>query len=191
MTRVRWRVVLPVVMFIVSTLLMLLAKKQQPMLRKMGTGWEVPARIVDCIINGPGFGLTAFIRAPMPRGVDSHLNYDGARLLGIVLFWFLIGWSLDRRGTGRGLRQRHPIPVGILFTFGALACGVFGIGMGVVKFSDSVFWTLVINYPLRTSESMTLALVVWLLVLFAYFCRRAFILFRQGLVESRSAGALS
>ena len=191
MTRVRWRVVLPVVMFIVSTLLMLLAKKQQSMLWKAGSGWEVPARSLNCIINGPGFGLTAFIPAPMPRGVDSHLDYDGARLLGIVLFWFLIGWSLDRRRTGQSLGQRHPIPIGILFALGALVCGVLGIGLGVIKFSDSVFWTLVTHYPLRTSESMTLALVVWWLVLFAYFCRRAFILFRQSFVKSRSAGAPS
>lgn len=63
-------------MLIVSMLLMLLAKKQRPMLRKMGTGWEVPARILNFAISGPGFGLSAFIRAPMPRSMDRPLDYD-------------------------------------------------------------------------------------------------------------------
>lgn len=181
MMRVRWRVVLPIVMLIVSTVLMLLAKKQQPMLRKMGTGWEVPARILNCAINGPGFGFSAFIPAPMPRSMNSYLDYDGGRLLGIVLFWFLIGWSLDRRGTGQSLGQKHPIPAGILFTLGALACRVFGIGLGVVEFRDPVFWRLVATFPLRSSESMTLVLVLWSLALCGYFCRRTFTSARQRL----------
>jgi len=165
-------------MLVASALLMLLAKKQQPMLWKMGTGWEVPARILNSIINGPGFVLSTFIPAPMPGCVDSNLNYDGARLLGIVLFWFLIGWSLDRRGTGQSLGSRHPIPAGILFAFFALACGVCGIGLGIAIFGDAISWTLVARYPLRTRESMTLGFIVWLLALCAYFCRRAFILAR-------------
>jgi hypothetical protein len=77
MTRVRWRVVLPIVMLVVSTFLMVLTMKQGPMLRKMGTGWEVPARVLKGVINGPGFYLTFFVPAPMPHNLDRHLNYDG------------------------------------------------------------------------------------------------------------------
>ncbi len=179
MKRVRWRVVLPVVMLIVSTLLMLLAQKQQPMLWKMGTGWEVPARIINCIINGPGFYLTALVPVPMPSGLGSHLDYDGTRLLGIVLFWFLIGLSIDRRGTGRHLGERHPIPVGILFTLAALVCGVFGVGLGIAQLGDAVSWKVIAEYPLRSSDSMALAFVVWLLVLCGYFLRKALVLARQ------------
>jgi hypothetical protein len=57
------------------------------------------AELID--YNGPGFYLTFFVPAPMPHNLDSHLNYDGGRrLLGIVLFWFLIGLSMDRRRNG-------------------------------------------------------------------------------------------
>jgi hypothetical protein len=174
MTRVRWRVVFPVVMLIVSTFLMLLAKKQEPMLWRMGTGWEVPARILNCIINGPGFYFTVLIPAPLPRSLDSHLDDDGARLLGIVFFWFLMGLSMDRRRSGRSLGQRHPIPVGILFTLGSLVCGVFAIGLGAVELGDAISWGIIAEYPLRSSHSMALAFVVWLLALCGYFCRRSF-----------------
>jgi hypothetical protein len=174
MTQVRWRIVVPVVMLAVSVLLMVLAKKQEPMLWKMGTGWEVPARILNCIINGPGFYLTPLIPVPLPSSLDSHLDYDGARLLGIAFFWFLIGLSADRRRAGRRLGQRHPIPVGILFTFGALVCGLLGIGLAAVELGDAISWSLIAEHPLRTSHSMALSFVVWLLALCGYFCRRAF-----------------
>ncbi len=185
MPRVRWRVILPVVMLIVSMLLMLLAKKQESMLRRMGTGWEVPARILNCIINGPGYYLSALIPVPLPQSLDSRLDNDGARLLGIAFFWFLIGLSMDRRRIGRSLGQRHPIPVGILFTFGALVCGVFGIGLGVVELGDATFWDLIALYPFRSSHSMALAFVIWLLALSGYFLRRALILARQSLSPAR------
>ena len=173
--RVRWRLILPSAMLLVSTFLMLLAEKQQPMLWKAGTGWEVPARVLNSAINGPGFDLTVFVPTPIPRSLGSHLDYDGNRLLGIALFWFLIGWSLDRRRTGQSLGQRHPIPA-MLFAFGALACGVCGIGLATVKFTDPTFWTLVAKFPLRTYESMTLASVTWLITLCIYFSKKASIL---------------
>jgi hypothetical protein len=177
MSRVRWSVVLPIVMLVVSTLLMVLATKQAPMLQKMGTGWEVPARVLNGIVNGPGFYLTWFLR--VPRSLDRDLDYDGNRLLGIVLFWFCIGQSLDGRGSTQSLGRRHPIPIGVLSTFGALVCGFFGIGLGVTKFGEAISWKVIATWPLRSSDSMALALVVWLLVLCGYFCRRAFILAQQ------------
>ncbi len=179
MMRVRWRVVLPLVMLTVSTLLMLIAVKQQPMLWKAGTGWEVPARVLNFIVNGPGF--YPFVPVPIPRSVNSHLNYDGARLLGIVVFWFLIGWSLDRRRTGQSLGQNHPILAGILFIFGAIACGVCGFGLAVAEFGDASFWMIIARFPLWSSGSVTLAFVIWLIALCAYFCRRVFILARRNL----------
>lgn len=101
--------------------------------------------------------------------------------MGIVLFWFLIGLSMDRRRNGVSLGQRHPIPVGVLFTFGALICGFFGIVLGIAKFGEAISWKVVATWPLRSSDSMALALVIWLLALCGYFCRRAFILAQQGL----------
>jgi hypothetical protein len=150
---------------------MLLATKQQPMRRKMGTGWEAPAAIVNSLINGPGYYLTAPIPIPIPHALNERLRYDGNRLLGIAVFWFLIGLSIERRRSGQSLGQQHPIPIGVWFTFCALVCGVFGIGLGVVEFRDA----------LRSTGLMPLGFVVWLLVFCGYFCRRAVIAARQSL----------
>jgi hypothetical protein len=43
----------PGLMSVFSTLLMLLAAKQQPMLWQMGTGWETPSTVINSLINGP------------------------------------------------------------------------------------------------------------------------------------------
>jgi len=94
--------------------------------------------------------------------------------LGIVVFWFLIGLSIDRRRSGQSLGQQHPIPIGVRFTFCALVCGSFGIGLGIVEFRDAGFWGLIAKYPLRSTDSMALGFVIWLLAFCGYFCRRAF-----------------
>jgi hypothetical protein len=103
-------------MSVFSTLLMLLAAKQQPMLWQMGTGWETPSTVINSLINGPGYYLTAPIPIPIPHALDERLRYDGSRLLGIAVFWFLIGFSIDRRRGGQSLGQQHPIPIGVWFT---------------------------------------------------------------------------
>jgi hypothetical protein len=168
-------------MSVFSTLLMLLAAKQQPMLWQMGTGWETPSTVINSLINGPGFYLTAPIPIPIPHALNERLRYDGSRLLGIAVFWFLIGFSIDRRRGGRSLGQQHPIPIGVWFTFCALVCGAFGIGLGSVEFRDATFWVLVAKYPLRSTDSMALGFVIWLLIFCGYFARRAFIAARKSL----------
>jgi hypothetical protein len=180
-TRARWRIALPALMSVFSTLLMLLAAKQQPMLWQMGTGWETPSTVINSLINGPGFYLTAPIPIPIPHALNERLRYDGSRLLGIAVFWFLIGFSIDRRRGGRSLGQQHPIPIGVWFTFCALVCGAFGIGLGSVEFRDATFWVLVAKYPLRSTDSMALGFVIWLLIFCGYFARRAFIAARKSL----------
>ena len=93
-TRMRWRVLLPVAMLALSASLMVLAEKQQPMLRGMGTGWETPARVINSLINGPGFYVGGLIRLPIPYPYG-WLNYDGDRILGIALFWFCLLYTSD------------------------------------------------------------------------------------------------
>ena len=56
-TQARWKVALPILMSVLSLFLMLLAKRQQSVLFKTGIGWEVPARMVNALVNGPGFYL--------------------------------------------------------------------------------------------------------------------------------------
>jgi hypothetical protein len=79
------------------------------------------------------------------------------------------------------LDQRHPVRAGVLFSFVALVCGFFGIGMGIVAFRDPIFWRLLAEYPLRTPNTMELGLVVWLLIFCPYFVRRAFVAARTSL----------
>jgi hypothetical protein len=116
--------------------------------------------------------------------VNERLSYDGSRLLGIAVFWFLIGLSIDRKRSGLRLGQQHPIPIGVWFTFCALLCGVFGVGFGFAEFRDAAFSLLLARYPLRSQSLMTLGFVVWLLGLCGYFCRRAFIAARQSLKQT-------
>jgi hypothetical protein len=113
------------------------------------------------------------------RNLDNHLNYDSNRLWGIGVFWFLIGLAIDRRRSGQRLEQQHPISTGVLFTFGALVCAVLGVELGTLELGNATSWDLIAQYPLRSSHSMTLAFVVWLLAFCGYFCKRAFIAARQ------------
>ena len=52
----RWRVLLPVAMSILSASLMVRAE-----LRGMGKGRDVPTRVINSLLNGPGFYLSGLI----------------------------------------------------------------------------------------------------------------------------------
>ena len=191
----RWRILLPVLMTALSVYLMLLAKEQQHLFWKMGTGWEVPARVLNSLVNGPGFSFGGLIPAPIPHALNERLNYDGDRLLGIALFWFLIGLSIDRRISKQAVDSDHPILAIILFTSAALVCCVFGFGFMTHLFCPSQYescWELgrntiwvvlriIVRHPLRTWASMDLMASVWLLTLCIYFATRAFIAARKRL----------
>jgi hypothetical protein len=195
---VRWRVLLPVTMTLLSAFLMVLAKRQQPMLRNMGTGWEVPARVINSLINGPGFYLGRLIPIPIPNALNESLSYDADRILGIALFWFLVGSSIERRRSKQTLDRQHPIHAGVLFTFASLVCGVFGFaGIAHVSCpspnlacwdqSSRMVWPVlnfVASHPLRTWTTTELSLVIWLLAFCAYFARRAFIAARRSLATT-------
>ncbi len=180
--RKRWRVLLPVLMSLLSALLMVVAKKQQPMLWRMGTGWEVPARVVNSLINGPGFWLGGLIPLPIPYAVNGFLSFDGDRILGIAAFWFLIGLSIDRRRSLQSLDQQHPVLAGVLFILAALVFGFFGVAGDVMLFRDpKLEWRILSSYPLRTWDAMHFGMFVWCVILSLYFARRAFIAARRKL----------
>ncbi len=142
----------------------------------MGTGWETPARVINALVNGPGFYLGRFIPLPMPEALNEFLNYDADRLSGIALFWFLVGWSIDRRRNKQAIDNKYPIGAGILFSIGALVCGVFVIASVIFTFDQyALFWKILVAYPFRSWETMTFGTLVWLGAFSAYFARRAFI----------------
>jgi hypothetical protein len=126
LVQIRWKIVLPVLMTILSMCLMVLEQRQAWMLRKTGTGWETPARVLDSLVNGPGFWLGGLLAIPLPNVLHTHLGGDASRLGEIALFWFLVGLSIDRRRKGDALDQHYPVRAGILFTFLALLCGLTG-----------------------------------------------------------------
>jgi len=120
LARYRWRVLLPMVMCVVSVFLMARAKPTP-----FNSGVEAPERIINSLINGPGFYLTGHLRFPI-HALNEPLGDNTNRLFGIVGFWFLIGISIDRRRNGQRLGSYHPIPAGILFTFGLLCVRPIG-----------------------------------------------------------------
>jgi hypothetical protein len=182
-------------MTVLSAFLMLLAKQQQHMLWNLGTGYEVPARVVDSLVNGPGFYFGRLIPMPIPDAMNERLGYDGDRILGIAFFWFLIGLSVERRMNKQALDSHHPGRAAFLFTVGALICGVVGLGGFAYVFCpgpNMSCWEqgmrmavlqlrLVAEYPLHSSITMQLSVAVWLLAFCAYFARRAFNAVRRSL----------
>jgi len=175
-----------VMMTVLSAFLMVLAKRQQSMLRNMGTGWEVPARVINSLINGPGFYVGRLLPIPVLHGLNASLSYDADTILGIALFWFLIGLSTDRRRNKQSIERQRPICAGVLFTFGMLVCGVFGIAGTVGTFSRNYeVWRTVAWHPLSTSDTMYLGFLVWLLVLSGYFARKALIAAQVSLIRQR------
>ena len=176
---IRWRIAFPALMAVPSTLLMIRSATEEPMLREMGTGFEVPATIINSVINGPGYYLSALLRLPIPDWLNEHLRYEACRLPAIIAFWFLAGLATDRHKAGKILGGQHSIPVGIPFMFAAFCCAVFGIGLGVVEFRNAVSWWVLAEYPLRSASSMALGFVVWLLAFSCYFLRRTLIAARQ------------
>jgi hypothetical protein len=185
----RWGALLPGLMSLLSASLMIVARNQQPMLRGMGMGWEVPARVVNSLINGPGFWIGRLVPIPIPYAVNGFLSFDGDRIPGIAAFWFLVGLSIDRRRNKQALDRQHPIHACALFTSASLVCGEFGfLGFAHVFCPSTnlacwdqgsrVVWIVlrvVAKYPLTTWYTMHLSLSVWLLAFCAYFARRAFV----------------
>jgi hypothetical protein len=184
-------------MAVLCVYLMLLAKRQQPTLSSLGTGWEAPANVVNSIINGPGFYFGRLIPIPTPHRLNEALGYNGDRLLGVVLFWFLIGLAIERRLNRQGLDASRPIRAAVLFAFAALICGLFAYGGVAYVFCPSpymtcrdqgsrMFWTvlnIIAEYPLRTYASSVLSVTVWLLGFCVYFSKRSFAAFRRSLAS--------
>jgi hypothetical protein len=195
----RWRILLPLIMTLSATILMLWAKKQEPMLRKMGTGWEVPARVINSLINGPGFYFGRLIPLPIPSALNEWLTYDAGRISGSALFWFLIGVSIDRRLNKQSLDSQKPVRAGVLFTFVALVSMALCVGAVLHTFCPSpilcnagreggVGWEvfgIVAKFPLRAQYSVDLGLALWLFAFSTYFTRRAFIAARRSLATTK------
>jgi hypothetical protein len=197
--QIRWRIVLPSIMAFLSAYLMLLAKRQRPTLLGLGKGWEVPGNVVNSIINGPGFYFGRLIPIPVPHVLNEALSYNGDRLLGVVLFWFLIGLSIERHVRRQALDSHHPKGAAALFALASLICGVFTWGGIAYVFCPSpnlscweqansapTVLSLVARYPLRLQHTMVLSASLWLLFFCGYFAKRAFAATRKTWLKPES-----
>jgi hypothetical protein len=66
--------------------------------------------------------------------------------------------------------------------FGALICGLLGLGLMIANLRDRTAWQIMLDYPLRTTYSMELGFVLWMAELCGYFGRRAFVAARRSIV---------
>lgn len=183
---IRWKILLPIVMTLLSICLMLLAGRQQHHLSKLGTGWEPPARVVNSIINGPGFYFGRHLFIPAPNSVNAVLGHDGDRLPGVVLMWFLIGLTIDRRLRKRAPETLHPFAAVAFFAVSALVCAMLAFGgMGYVfcpspnqpcldqlTTTGTIAGGILVKHPLQTVYTMSLATSIWLFVFSYYFAKK-------------------
>jgi hypothetical protein len=186
-------------MVVLSASLMLVTRRQQEhMPFKIGIGWEAPARVVNAIINGPGFYFGRLIPIPIPTAINKALSYDGDRLLGVALFWFSIGLAIERHLKKQALDSHHPILAAGFFAVAALICGALtygGIAFAfcpspnmtcweqVVKTAPTVL-SLVAKYPLRLQHTMVLSVSLWLFFFCGYFADRTFAAVKRSLAQA-------
>lgn len=194
----RCGVVLPVVMGILSVTLMLLTKAQESRLSGRGTGWEVPPRVLNCIVNGPAFYFGRWIHVPVPHPLDNALAYDGDRLLGIVLFWFFVGLAIERHRDKKALDTHYPARAAVVFTFATLWFAIMGYEAFCYVFcpspnlscSDQVqygawVFSVALKHPLHTTATMVVSTTVWSLGFCLYFAKRAFVALRKTVASQR------
>jgi hypothetical protein len=165
--RVRWKVILPIVMTAASVFLLALADRQRG---GDGMGWSPPAAVIAQWLNGPGFAFTFFVRAP--HAIEELLGYDTGRLLGIALFWFLIGRMLDRPR----LPERNPRTAAALYAVGSIVCGVLVFGWTYAQWRLGLGLAFYLNRVVLL-HSMTggqIGLALWLVGFTFYFAYRTF-----------------
>jgi hypothetical protein len=86
--------------------------------------------VTNFLTKGPGSSLSARVLQPIPDTLNRALDYDANRLLGIAVFWFLIGLSIHRRRKGQSLGRKRllvriasrPIVSGGLYGFPTRGC---------------------------------------------------------------------
>jgi hypothetical protein len=196
---IHWRILLPLAMVVLSASLMLVTRRQEHMFLKMGTGWEPPARVVNAIINGPGFYFgRRLIPIPIPTAINEALSYDGDRLLGVAFFWFSIGLAIERHLKKQALDSHYPMRAAVFFALAWLICGALMYGgiafvfcpspnmtcsEQVVKTAPTVLG-LVARYLLRLQHTMVLSVSLWLFFFCGYFAKRTFAAVKRSLAHA-------
>lgn len=174
LTQVRWRLVLPITMFYTSAWLLVLAGAQHWVWRGSDSPGTVPAETINFLLNGPGF-LFPF---PLPvwGEVREFIAITGAnRLVGVLLFWYLVGRSIDNRGAKKRFTRRRLAVIG--FAILSVLCGSLAGLIFDYFFRFQILTWREVNksYLLYSREVMVLGAGIWLLGFCIYFARKTWL----------------
>jgi hypothetical protein len=179
---VRWARVLPVLAVGITSVLMILAAKQNEEIwatyaRHSDTPQEfqAPARLFAQILNGPGFFFTVW-----RGGFEAFGLYfsDVGRLLGVVLFWCWVGWALDRRlrGTCAPFIRSRLVRGSLYATLLGLSCMFAGLILedlhSRMLFPAGHVWRFVVAVGLRYSAWNFYVFLLWTFAFVLYFGRK-------------------
>jgi hypothetical protein len=176
--KVRWAGILPFVAFGITSVLLIIAAKQEVEIwavyaRHSDTPQEfqAPARLFAQLLNGPSFYFTVWTGGFKAFGLYFS---DFGRLPGIALFWYGVGWALDRRLN----RTRAPF-VGSRIVRATLCGALLGLSclftaaifevLRSHRLFPSVLWIYIVHVGLRSSALGLYVALFWGLAFVCYF----------------------
>jgi hypothetical protein len=183
---VHWARTLPILAFAITAALVIVSAKQDQEFwaahaHFSDTPWEfqAPARLFAQLLNGPSFYLTAWAG---DFGAFGLYFPDAGRLLGVVLFWFWVGWALDRR-----LRRTRTAFVRSRLLRGTLCAAMLALtclfGSVIVgNLHPHELWRYMVSiklhsstwraFALRRSAWAAYAMLPWTVAFGSYFARK-------------------
>lgn len=175
---VRWARLLPFAALGITSLLMIIAAKQEAQIwaiyaRYSDTPQEfqAPARLFAQLLNGPSFYFTVW-----RGGFEAFGLYfsDIGRLPGIVLFWYWAGWKLDRRLSGiRAPFVQSRLVRGVLYgAMLGLSCFFAAMVLESLRshmLFPSVLWLYIVHVGLRASTLGLYLALLWAIAFVIYF----------------------
>ena len=176
--KVRWARILPLAALGITSVLMIIAAKQEVEIwaiyaRHSDTPQEfqAPARLFAQLLNGPSFYFTVWT-----GGFEAFGLYfsDVGRLPGIVLFWYGMGWALDRRLGGTrapfvGSRLVRATLYGALLGLSCLFTAIIFEALRSHMLFPSVLWFYIVHVGLRSSALNLYVLLLWAFAFVFYF----------------------
>jgi hypothetical protein len=176
--KVRWARILPFVALGITSVLMIIAAKQEVELCAIYTrhsdtpqAFQAPARLFVQLLNGPSFYFTVWTGSFEAFGLYFS---DVGRLPAIVLFWYGVGWALDRRLSGTrapfvGSRLVRVILYGVLLAVSCLFLGIILEALRSHRLFPSVLWFYIVHVGMRSSALKFYVLLLWAFAFVFYF----------------------
>jgi hypothetical protein len=176
--KVRWARILPFAAFGITSVLMIIAAKQEVEIWAIYTrhsdtpqAFQAPARLFAQLLNGPSFYFTVWT-----GGFEAFGLYfsDVGRLPGIVLFWYGVGWALDRRLSGTrapfvGSRILRATLYGALLGLSCLFTAAIFEVLRSHRLFPSVLWFYIVHLGLRSSALGLYVALFWAFAFVFYF----------------------